>query len=165
MNSSETIKLGDYLKKIRIQNNLSQEKFAEQLGIPRSTYANYEANKREPSIEVLNKISLEFGENILNEIFNSGKPSISISETGEITTILDPKKKLEEDFKTFLNSFVIYEALLDNDNTVTLTPHDTIALFNATLSTLRANCKYIQTIPLDVRLNASYPDYADSNKK
>ena len=50
--SNETIKLqfSKHLKTLRIKRNLSQKLLAEKLGIPPSTYANWEQGRREPKI-------------------------------------------------------------------------------------------------------------------
>lgn len=52
---------GNILKKIRLDNNLTQEELAKKIDTSRSNIANYENNKNMPSIEILDKLS---------EIFN-----------------------------------------------------------------------------------------------
>ncbi len=49
--------IGDKIKQIRKNKNISQKDFAEILKIPVSTLANYENNHREPNLEMLRKIS------------------------------------------------------------------------------------------------------------
>ena len=49
MGINDFIKIGNSLKEIRKNHSLTQEEMAKALNIPRSTYANYESNKREPS--------------------------------------------------------------------------------------------------------------------
>lgn len=44
------------LKELREEKNLSQKSIAEKLGIPVSTYANWEQGRREPCIEDIYKI-------------------------------------------------------------------------------------------------------------
>lgn len=44
------------LKELREEKNLSQKSVAEKLGIPVSTYANWEQGRREPCIEDIYKI-------------------------------------------------------------------------------------------------------------
>jgi transcriptional regulator with XRE-family HTH domain len=58
---NEVIKIGDRLKSYRINLKLTQAEMALKLGLPRSTYANYEKNIREPNTETLNKIAAVFG--------------------------------------------------------------------------------------------------------
>ena len=56
--------LGDYIQKLRNQRGLSQQEFADKLGIGRSTLANYEQNKRSPDYETLIEISKFFNVSI-----------------------------------------------------------------------------------------------------
>lgn len=51
------MKIGDKIKNLRIQKNISQKDFAKQLDIPVSTLANYENNHREPKLDTLSKIA------------------------------------------------------------------------------------------------------------
>ena len=60
MGINEIIKIGDRLKTLRLSKGLTQAQVAEKIGIPRTTYANYESDKREPKIDILNKIAAEF---------------------------------------------------------------------------------------------------------
>lgn len=53
--------VGDRIKHLRKNNNLTQKEFAERVGISRSTLAGYETNQIEPSLNVVFKISSEFG--------------------------------------------------------------------------------------------------------
>lgn len=46
-------KISERLKDLRAEKNLSQNQLCEQLGIARTTYANYEQGTREPSIEMI----------------------------------------------------------------------------------------------------------------
>ena len=49
------------LKKLRMAKNLTQEEVAKALGLPKTTYCNYERDEREPSAMTLLKISAYFG--------------------------------------------------------------------------------------------------------
>ena len=51
------MKIGDNIKRFRIDKGIKQKDFAKMLDIPVSTLANYEINNREPNIETLNKIA------------------------------------------------------------------------------------------------------------
>ena len=53
--------VGDRIKHLRKSNNLTQKELAERIGISRSTLAGYETNQIEPSLNVVFKISSEFG--------------------------------------------------------------------------------------------------------
>ena len=53
MGINEYIKIGDRMRAIRINQGMTQRKVASMLGIPYSTYSNYENNNREPSATTL----------------------------------------------------------------------------------------------------------------
>lgn len=53
--------VGDRIKHLRKSNNLTQKELAERIGISRSTLAGYETNQIEPSLNVVFKMSSEFG--------------------------------------------------------------------------------------------------------
>lgn len=52
---------GDRLKEIRREKNLTQQEFADQIGIKRGTVANYELGRNEPLDAVISLICKEFG--------------------------------------------------------------------------------------------------------
>jgi transcriptional regulator with XRE-family HTH domain len=51
----------DRLKEIRRENNLTQQEFADRIGIKRGTVANYELGRNEPLDAVISLICKEFG--------------------------------------------------------------------------------------------------------
>lgn len=51
------LNVGNILKKLRLETGQNQTRFAEKLGISRSTYSNYENGNRVPDIETLMKIA------------------------------------------------------------------------------------------------------------
>ena len=53
--------LGDRIKKIRSEKNITQKQVAEKLSIVQSTVAMWETNKREPDIETIKKIAAVLG--------------------------------------------------------------------------------------------------------
>lgn len=57
MSLNDLIKIGDRIKTYRKNLNLTQAEMADKVGLPRSTYANYESNSREPNNEILDKIA------------------------------------------------------------------------------------------------------------
>lgn len=61
MGINELIQVGNQIRKYRTEKGLSQKAMAELVGIPYSTYSNYENNNREPSIEQLKKIADTLG--------------------------------------------------------------------------------------------------------
>ena len=74
----------DRIKKIRKEANLTQEKFAEKLGLKRNTIATYETGKSEPMDNIIISMCREF--NINEEWLRNG--------TGEM------HNKIDEDFAT-----------------------------------------------------------------
>lgn len=57
MSLNEIIKIGTRIKRIRMNKKISQRAVAEALGIPYSTYSNYENNNREPNHDTLKRIA------------------------------------------------------------------------------------------------------------
>lgn len=57
------------LKNLRTENKLSQKQLAEKLGVPVSTYANWEQGRRMPSINEIYKLLSAF-EIDANELFD-----------------------------------------------------------------------------------------------
>lgn len=57
MGINEIVQIGTKIKNARIKQNIRQKDMAEALGIPASTYANYEANRREPDMETILNIA------------------------------------------------------------------------------------------------------------
>lgn len=56
-NNDISIKFGKHLKTLRQQKNLTQQSIAKMLGVPVSTYANWEQGRREPRLfDYLNMI-------------------------------------------------------------------------------------------------------------
>jgi len=62
--------VGGNIKKIRKEKGLQQKKVAIELGIDQSNYNKMENNKREPSLEILNKLAGLFGVSV-DQILNS----------------------------------------------------------------------------------------------
>ena len=71
---------GNILKKIRIENNLTQEELAKKITTSRSNIANYENDKNMPSIDILEKLSKIFGCSIDYLLGKTTENSISISD-------------------------------------------------------------------------------------
>lgn len=135
MGLNEFIKIGSRLKKIRISKKITQKELAEKIGIPRTTYANYEADKREPKIETLKKIAnvlnvpltdlisndslqtnVQF-KNDNNSICYFSQRHYSISEFFDL--VLDKSKLINLNFKYDLNdslSISFFESLSDSIN-------------------------------------------------
>lgn len=56
--------VGKRIQKLRIQNNMTQDKLSKKLGIDRTTLAHYEMGKRTPGIDILWEIADIFGVSI-----------------------------------------------------------------------------------------------------
>lgn len=114
--------LGDKIKQIRKDKNISQKEFAKILKIPVSTLANYENNHREPSIDMLNKIAESLGvsiselagtkknilETAINLLLEEGFTIEKISEETkipiiEINNILNKKNSSIENYLKLFN--------------------------------------------------------------
>ncbi len=64
--------VGDNIKKLRKEKGLQQKQIAIELGIDQSNYNKMENGKREPSLEVLNKLAGLFDVSV-DDILNPGK--------------------------------------------------------------------------------------------
>lgn len=67
-----SIKQGDYLKKLRNENNLSQEKLAEKLGVSRQSISKWEQGYAVPDTDNLFKLSKLYGKSV-DTILNCGE--------------------------------------------------------------------------------------------
>jgi transcriptional regulator with XRE-family HTH domain len=83
------------LEQERIRSDLTQEMVANKIGIARSTYANYEAGKREPDFENIKKLAMLFNVSIdyLTGHSNIKKYDENSSITSNIN--LSDEKKLQ----------------------------------------------------------------------
>lgn len=107
MGINDFIKIGNSLKEIRKNHSLTQEEMAKALNIPRSTYANYENNKREPSKELLEKIS---------EVFNIpliDKPVSIFSGPGGEQLKKSLSMPINNDIKKYFDSPITKNALIE----------------------------------------------------
>lgn len=103
MGVNSLIQIGTYLKKIRLDNNLTQEQFAKKLNITRTAYANYEKNLREPSKKILDSISNTFGVNLMELI------ALENSNTNKLV----PSKDVNDKFGDFLNEILRDRVAID----------------------------------------------------
>ena len=65
-------KIGKFIKKIRLENNLTQKQLADTLGVTYQAVSKWENGKNIPDIELLKEISERFNINI-DEILNGEK--------------------------------------------------------------------------------------------
>ncbi|MGL5153119.1 MAG: helix-turn-helix domain-containing protein [Clostridium sp.] len=80
------LSLGERIKTIRKNKNISQKEMSKLLGIPYSTYSNYENNNREPSVEILKtlcevlEISNDTVLNLTEKINNTSNIGVKIAK-------------------------------------------------------------------------------------
>ncbi len=92
------------IKKIRREAGLTQEKFAERLGIKRNTVATYETGKSEPMDNIIVSMCREFG---INEVWlrsGNGEMKKSLTKNQEIGAFANEVMKLPD--KAFKKRFV-----------------------------------------------------------
>lgn len=75
MGVNEYIQIGSRIKSLRTQRGYTQADMAKLLNIPRSSYANYENNRREPTLQMIQKIANIFDVPI--SVLLTGPSSIS----------------------------------------------------------------------------------------
>ena len=120
MGVNELIKVGNNIKSLRKKRGLTQKCMASLLNLPSSTYSNYENNNREPSKEVLLKIS-EVLEVDVCDLLNMNKSSDSLEAKDiyipEESTSHDEVNAIEKLIK--LCGFnVNFNKLQENDSTL-----------------------------------------------
>lgn len=101
MRLNDIIQIGTRIKRIRMDKQLSQKAVAKTLGIPYSTYSNYENNNREPNLETLKRIADVLGVSISYLIYG---------ETGSMST----------DTAEYLLTLSGYELNENSDGTFTI---------------------------------------------
>lgn len=101
-----SIKQGDYLKKLRTENKLSQEKLAEKLGVSRQSISKWEQGYAVPDTDNMFKLSKLYGLSV-DEILNCGEaektdsansPVPPAANTGAQAAVAE-KAKTESDTK------------------------------------------------------------------
>lgn len=78
------ITFGERLKQLRIENNMTQEELAQEIGISRSCIANYESQNFNPSIDILEKLVGVFN---CSSDFLLGRNRIKLIENKKTKTI------------------------------------------------------------------------------
>lgn len=104
--------LGERIKQVRNENNLSQDAFGKRIGSARNTIANYENGNRTPSNSVLLSICREF--NVSEEWLRTGigdpKPALPTSDIIARATAL-----LGEHDQMFESLVEVYSKLTDTN--------------------------------------------------
>lgn len=106
----EVENLKDRIKKIRKEANLTQEKFAERLGLKRNTIATYETGKSEPMDNIVLSICREFG---INENWlRDGTGEMYKERDGSFSELLSDLEDSDDDFIKSL--ITVYMGLDEN---------------------------------------------------
>ena len=66
-----TAKIGNRIRELRTQTGLSQEKFAQKIGMDRTYYASVEAGKRNISLQNIKKIADEYKDKIPQKLYEA----------------------------------------------------------------------------------------------
>lgn len=101
------MKVGEKIKQVRKEKGLQQKAVALEIGIDQSNYNKIENGRREPSVEVLQKLSVIFGVTV-DDLLNPAKnqPSPVRVEDKTVTEKIRLIEKLEDEDKR-----VIYKIL------------------------------------------------------
>lgn len=86
--------IGDKIKEIRDQNNLSQDRFGNKIGLSGKTISAYETNKSSPPLYVLEKIS---------KVYRTSIFDIPLSKRAQITNCIETLVESTEELINALN--------------------------------------------------------------
>lgn len=96
--------LGERIKKLRKDLNLTQQKFADRIGTTQNVIANYESGRREPSAAAFNNICKTFG--ISEEWLRTGKGEMFIPSPEEDINELIRQHRLDDLDRQILLEFI-----------------------------------------------------------
>lgn len=99
-----TMKIKDRIKEIRRKNNLTQQEFANKLGIKRNTIATYETGKSNPSDSAVVLICKEF--NISEDWLRNGKGEMSNPTAESELDALTKKYGLSYNARILIEKFI-----------------------------------------------------------
>ena len=102
------------IKKLRKALGLTQQEFADRLGMKRNTIANYETGRNDPSNSVISLISREFNVNESWIRSEEGEMFLQISRDQEIAEFIGKALSTEED--TFKKRFIAMLSRLDESD-------------------------------------------------
>lgn len=94
----------DRIKQIRKNNNLTQQRFAERIGVKQNTVAQYEMGRNIPIDSVISLICREF--NINEEWLRTGNGEMTIETTRKADIARLTKQLLHEEDDSFKNRFI-----------------------------------------------------------
>lgn len=132
--------IGNNLKQLRKNNNLTQKQLANMLNLSTATIQSYELNRRTPSIDILQKISSLFSVDLQSLIKQNTSLKISYA-TSELTLFSD----------------LINEMINENDKYITQDIYQILRLFRECLKTAKDTDSFsdiiIDLIELSKNLN------------
>ena len=108
----------DRIKKIRKELDLTQQKFADRIGIKRNSLANYETGRNTPMDAIVNSICREFGVN--EDWLRTGSGSMFIEKSRDEQIAEFVGKILEKEPDSFKRRFVSMLSALDESDWETL---------------------------------------------
>lgn len=92
--------IGSRIKQIRKYLNLTQQKFADELGLKQNTVATYEMNKTVPSDRTVMDICLKFNINKQWLLTGEGEMKKKVSEDEELASLFSQLLRDDDDEKT-----------------------------------------------------------------
>lgn len=101
----------DRIKKIRKELDLTQQEFADRLGVKRGSVANYEIGRNEPAGAVISLICREFNVNEQWLRDGSGKMFIELTRDEQIASFIGSIQSVESD--SFKKRFISMLSSLD----------------------------------------------------
>lgn len=103
--------IGEKIKELRKREKLNQEEFGKKVGISKNAVWNYENGKREPSLEILTKISKAFDMSLLEilvdehgQVDEKDFNTLNTSEIDKRLIYLEPSKIEAIDVNFFITS-------------------------------------------------------------
>lgn len=94
--------LGNKIYKIRKDDNLTQEEFAEKYNVTRQTISNWENNKSYPDLETLLKISDDFSVSL----------DVLLKEDKEVVKSISKSQKVSKTYKKIMLALVIFFGII-----------------------------------------------------
>lgn len=95
----------DRIKKIRIDAGLTQQKFADKLGIKRNTVATYETTNKTPMESIITSICREFNVNKDWLLSGTGEPYLEIPENNLIASAAQLLGQRDPILEAFLETY------------------------------------------------------------
>lgn len=89
--------IGKRIQELRKRRKLTQAEAAKGIGIVRSTYSNYEADKREPDIETLTKIAEFYEVPVSSIIENNDHSKENIPIFFDTNILIDMAKRVKQE--------------------------------------------------------------------